>query len=129
MTCSNTISVQKRAFLHCWPVGFVRRRSKNLKRYRAFADDFSKVLAEEAAGKVWVVAPPSPTDPGRWVEPDTNSVWARTEFPALKSNPKVTQIWWVNSTTRVGTLWWTPPVLSFCFQVKCTIPLCGHSVM
>lgn len=58
----------------------VLRRLSSGPRYQRFAESFSAVLSEEATGTMWVVAPASPEDPGRWVEPWMTSVWAKVEY-------------------------------------------------
>lgn len=40
----------KRTFVDFWAPAMIERRSKNFKRYKAFARVFSSILAEKAAG-------------------------------------------------------------------------------
>lgn len=86
---------QKRTFEETWPAGLTRRRSRNIPRYREFARTLSKIVAQNAVGTAWVLAPPSPGDAGKMSEPPQESVWASDELPALKENSKVDQVVWV----------------------------------
>lgn len=59
----------KRFYLNCWPPRYLNKRSKNRWRYRAFVESFSRVLAQEATGMVWVVAPPLLGNPRQCLQP------------------------------------------------------------
>ncbi len=91
----------KRIYLNCWPPGYLKKRSNNRWRYRVFVQSFSRVLAQEATGMAWVVAPPSPGNPKQWLQPSSESVWTNQELPALLENPKINQILWVSSCNVV----------------------------
>lgn len=86
----------KRTYKDCWSHALISRRSKNIARFRESARVFGEVLAEGAVGTVWVLAPPSPADSCQFAEPRAGSVWASVEFPALKLNPRITRVVWVN---------------------------------
>ena len=66
---------------------------------------------------------------GRWVHLSDGTVWTRHGYPALQLNANISRILWVNSVTGGERLLWSRAEVSFCFQVKCTIPLFAHSVM
>lgn len=54
---------------------------------------------------MWVVAPPSPEDPGQWAEPGPDSVFKLVEYLTLTQNRNGTRIMWVNSQTFEEKPW------------------------
>ncbi len=98
----------KRTYLQCWRPELLEKRSQNNRRYKAFARDFSSVLAREAA---WMVAPHAQGDPDAWAESHPESVWARVELPLLKANPNITRIMWVDADnfSRQAVYWQRQP--------------------
>ncbi|MCJ1345169.1 hypothetical protein MMC31_003375 [Peltigera leucophlebia] len=65
----------KKTYKDAWPPWLIRRKSKNLSRYRQFALIFREILAEKAVGTAWVLAPASLEDPGKLSKLPPESVW------------------------------------------------------